>query len=469
MSGQTFLFAIENNTPYELQFTNREYPSDSQPIAPNGVTLTLGKNGDGCDIPDCTGQQWWGNPGPWTASDPTECRMVITGGPQTGAQAFINLFKQGSQIYALQGDLLYPPTPQLIPGLNQAGNNIKTTLVIDAINSFSLEAYSAVYPAYTALSAAASQLLLDKFAPVVMLHGKEKYFPCPMEWYFTKTTLTAYTPMVGTGLNVSHTLQTNVTDANLVAATQTGYVDGLYAETYYSQFIQTVDGNWPEAPFYLPIADSSTYPGLPPSSSSLPYTNSPYTSTPFYGAVIDRLDSSNNLQFYDLLYIFVYAYNGPSMNDPGWVGTHQGDLEHVVVRVSADQTHILGVYMQAHGAGDKYTGWYYPPDTPNQNCFDYYSGSTTRPKVYSSYGGHASYPSARGWPYSVGRGTDQTADGWPWNPVLPNVQVVAPGATAWLQYAGHFGAPAQLNSWGDPPSPPLSQGWFNLLPGGPTS
>jgi hypothetical protein len=90
----------------------------------------------------------------------------------------------------------------------------------------------------------------------------------------------------------------------------------------------------------------------------------------------------------DLLYGFFYAYNGASMNDPGFYDTHEGDWEHVIVCLNDSRSAIEAIFFQAHGLTDRYSQWYFPPGTPDVGTFSWYTEGR-RFVVYSSRNGHA--------------------------------------------------------------------------------
>jgi hypothetical protein len=101
------LFQIVNNLTYPLSFVNLAAPGDSvTPINP-GITVTPGSNGNGCNVANCTGQQYWRNH-----------VMIISGG-----QLYLNLWTDGTNVYCWVGNsTTYPPQSAWItlatPGSN---------------------------------------------------------------------------------------------------------------------------------------------------------------------------------------------------------------------------------------------------------------------------------------------------------------------------------------------------------------
>ena len=185
--------------------------------------------------------------------------------------------------------------------------------------------------------------------------------------------------------------------------------------------------------------------------------------------MIDRHDSTGTTVVgYDLVYAFFYAYNGQAMFDPG-IGVHEGDLEHVVVRVASDQQTLLAVYYRQHSSSDQYNGWYYPPgpDIPQAGGILFEAHTAQRCVVYSARCSHASYPrQADTWSYW--KGTDEVDQGYAWDTALNVVVMNDPSQNYWLDYVGRFGAapPAQwINSF--PPTSPITQNWQTVIASGP--
>lgn len=92
---------------------------------------------------------------------------------------------------------------------------------------------------------------------------------------------------------------------------------------------------------------------------------------------------------WDLAYIFFYPYNGKLA---GW-GNHDGDFEHITVRLNPTATAVAAVYFSAH----YFEGRWYRAVSAN-NPFGYSlqpvedNSPTTHPVVYSAKHSHASYP-----------------------------------------------------------------------------
>jgi hypothetical protein len=311
----------------------------------------------------------------------------------------------------------------------------------------------------SALSTADAQTLLQRFAPYVWLHSEEPYFPCSVDWYLQRVQLGF--AQAGTAGYDTTIVATTVTSTNLNTTTSNGQSSGGALNG------ATVPDNF----FVLPVtggANSGTYTGWHPTNSGANAYRSGQV-PPVYGGVIDRKDASGATVGYDLIYAFFYAYSGQAMIDPG-IGVHEGDLEHVVVRVDADQQTLLAVYYRQHAGSDPYNGWYYPPgpDTPQAGGILFEAHSAQRCVVYSAKCSHASYPrQADTWSY-FGKGTDVVDQGYAWDTAQNVVVMNDPSQNYWLDYAGRFGAapPLQwINSF--PPTSPIVQNWQTLITSGP--
>jgi hypothetical protein len=311
----------------------------------------------------------------------------------------------------------------------------------------------------SALSSKDATALLQRFAPQVWLHPQEKYFPCPVDWYLERVTMGFAEEQTASTYDTT-AVASNVTEANLNAQSYDGSSSG-----------GALSGTKPidEAFFSLPVTGGSasgTYTGWAPTNGGYPSNATP----PVLGGVIDRKDSGGDVIGYDLVYGFFYGYNGVAMNDIGF-GVHEGDLEHVVVRVDADQKTLLAVYYRQHSSGDPYNGWYYPPgpDVPEAGGIFFEALPNGRPVVYSALESHASYPrETDDWSYGW-KGTDEVGQGSAWETWNSIVLLNDPSQAAWLDYSGRMGG-APLSAVGVfsyPPPTPIVQGWQNARTDGP--
>jgi hypothetical protein len=266
--------------------------------------------------------------------------------------------------------------------------------------------------------------LINRFAPVVRLHPSDENRPSTVEWYLARTHMRFH----HSGCSDDQILNKGaVTVANV--STQAHQNKGGWPGCGHSgQSWQYSGTATPNSRFFLQIPnDSSEY------TTRL---GAPSGSWKCYAHVRRAAGAPTE---YDVQYWFFYPYNGQS----SWgFGAHEGDWEHVTVRVYSDGTTIDKMYFSAHeGEGD----WYFPYQL-------YYSGG--RPVAYSAWHTHASYP----WPGTWVRTNlpdDQTANGGPqWDCLSSLVNVGEYGkplnGQSWLLYSGRWGEIGEIFSgpWG---------------------
>jgi len=130
---------------------------------------------------------------------------------------------------------------------------------------------------------------------------------------------------------------------------------------------------------------------------------------PVYSYVRDRD------QFFEILYIFHYAYNGPYKILGLWeAGAHDADFEHCCVRVLKSSPSIDSIYFGAHGWLDGQ--WAFPPSSKRSPHFQTVDGDENRPIVFIAKNGHATYPSTGRWWRIWGCANDLTEKGLKWDP-----------------------------------------------------
>ena len=335
--------------------------------------------------------------------------------------------------YAAQLELVSGTSPSV--ALVPAGS--ETWLLVNAL----ADVQWPVYTPSTQMPAAAAQALLNTFSPVVYLSSLEMYFPCSVDWYLARSRL----------------FHSNVLQISQPTAAQLPvqrYLDELsclipnQAGTTHTTFIQNHH-------YRLKISDNSAYFGMMPHPPATPQA-------PFYGAVIDNPAKNAT----DLLYMFCYGYNGMVGNDYIGFGVHQGDWEHVIIRLDRTQSRIVGVYCQAHASDDPFSTWYYPQGVDPDHYYTCF-GSVNRPIIYSAAQSHASYTTPGEHPIGRGgwKGNDKTDQGWLWN-YITNVIMVSMPQTPWLQFAGRWGGTASATA--SSPDPPAAQGWLIPRSDGPT-
>ncbi|KAL0034634.1 hypothetical protein WJX77_000317 [Trebouxia sp. C0004] len=220
---------------------------------------------------------------------------------------------------------------------------------------------------------------------------------------------------------------------------------------------------------------------------------------PVYAHVKEVVDPQGKLEAVEINYMKFLAFNGSyKLFDwiyIGEVGAHDGDWEHVTLRLTPDAKQVLGIYYSAHRHRDgRWVSANGMPRTPDG-----------RPLSYVALNGHGSYPRAGFIPRIFLAFNDRTGQGQLWDPkkcVLvtqdavpqvtsrgselngssypsghlgqdrPEVQLQQHPA-AWLAYEGKWGstveAPA-LQEWFARAEHPVSRSWlaqvfFPLAPG----
>jgi hypothetical protein len=157
----------------------------------------------------------------------------------------------------------------------------------------------------------------------------------------------------------------------------------------------------------------------------------------------------------DIQYWFFYSYNG-IMGHPPFTAEHEGDWEHVTVRV-ADNGQPFKMYYSAH---DGEGSWYRLGPGSQVTLID---GS--HPVVYSAYHSHASYPTAgrivrHG--AAIDLPDDRTAEGGPELDISQRLRLIALGDAVvreqeWVHFSGTWGraaspfGPAFQASWNAEP------------------
>jgi Vacuolar protein sorting-associated protein 62/Ricin-type beta-trefoil lectin domain len=200
--------------------------------------------------------------------------------------------------------------------------------------------------------------VIQKYAPTIYLHPYDNHHPMAVEPFLGASS------MLDQSGNV---LKNGLTAADL--ATYSG-------STNYLRFTNNV----------FPTAGNDFETGDP----IVPGTVSGWgqSNAPVYVKTID------NGSYIDLKFYMFYAINGfqtfqagiivnfktqPYLFDWANFALHQGDWEHVTVRISEDTTRLLGVFYSQHGKAV----W-----VPNPSL------DGTHPVVYSAWDSHANFPTA---------------------------------------------------------------------------
>ena len=203
---------------------------------------------------------------------------------------------------------------------------------------------------------AVSLSVIQKYTPTIYLHPYDNHHPIAVEEFLSECSMLDQNGTV---------LKSGLTPADLAT----------YSSA--SNYLSFTNGVWPSAGNDFETGD----PIVPGASSGWGQSNSPiYVKTIDYGTYID-------LKFYTF-----YAINGfqtfqagiivnfvtqPYVFDWGNFALHQGDWEHITVRISEDTTQLLGVFYSQHGKAF----WDASPAMDG-----------THPVVYSAWDSHANFP-----------------------------------------------------------------------------
>lgn len=171
----------------------------------------------------------------------------------------------------------------------------------------------------------------------------------------------------------------------------------------------------------------------------------------------------NQLDTWDLQYLFFYPYNDMSVIG---IGDHDGDWEHITIRVKLGQTReILGVYFSAH---DKEGGWAKVESFTGPTLFPrhvfFARNKQGQIQVFSAKDSHASIEGigeiSRGFP----KPNDFTSNSGPiWNCrskllFVGEREAPSPGQH-WIKFTGYWGG--EVESVGSPWF--QGGGWWKIL------
>lgn len=268
-----------------------------------------------------------------------------------------------------------------------------------------------------------NQDLVKQYAPEVRLHTDEKYFPCDIESYLSNCDLVD--PVKGV-------LSTSVVSND--------FIDYNYISTTSS--CQPSDA-------YLQINNISIRSGAITNIKDNKLHN-----VPVYTNII-----SDEYQT-DIQYFFFYAYNGAIIESLPTFGTHEGDWEHITVRLDKNKK-LIGIFFGCHGRESKWV-------RPSNIKFN----DDNHPIIYSSKFLHASYPTeSRQSRIGFGLIDDYTNNGYVWNTweniiILPKSYEEATKETAWVFFNGRWGKKVRRLYGENPPpyGPGMKQYFYNRDP-----
>lgn len=288
--------------------------------------------------------------------------------------------------------------------------------------------------------------VMNRFAPFVHLHPDDDYRPASVEWFLDRVELDFYHLRLDGRSVCEHEVLGLADDLNPSSLVEQEHPVPLNAPCRphrgsdplaFSQGESDVPG---ASEFFLDIPPNDPFDARNGSSEG----ERDWTC---YAHVFPAVGGGVNIQYW-----FAYPYN--DLNVLG-VGKHEGDWEHVTVRVDATGSTIERMYYSAHNAEGR---WFDP------NEISTVGGD--RPVVYSATRSHASYPTAGTQSRPFPLPDDETeANEQPWDCQLSLVNV---GECAhpfpegrWIRFNGRWGGDRPLPVVGgdSPRGPAFQDSW----------
>jgi len=298
--------------------------------------------------------------------------------------------------------------------------------------------------------------LISRFAPVVKLYPDDEYRPASVEWYLARVRM-----------RYDHAGCEDCQILDLGSVNLTTLLAQAHEEK--TAVLCTHNGNYHYSRSGAPDESHRTdfFLQIPNNADEETTRRGSLAAAKCY-AHARKAPIIHHPSFIDVQYWFFYPYNGPI--DSTDLFAHEGDWEHITVRVDEDGQTIHRIYFAAHDN----EGRWYDQGSPGTG----YSLSGTHPVVYSARHSHASYPWAGKWA-RVGLPDDHTAEGPVWD-TLNSVLNLGEGdlpktGREWVQYTGHWGeiggvgfttgpyGPAFQGSWSADPianDDPAGHGWI---------
>lgn len=273
-------------------------------------------------------------------------------------------------------------------------------------------------PAFSVRQRLAILQAIYRFSPEVRLHPNDSYRPTSVPWYLDRVRMRrrrAWWPDV----HVLHPFE--VTVQSLISQVSGGQHSGR-GRNKTDFFLETV------------INKSETRAGL-------------LAIAPCYVHLRRDPDS----QGWDIQYWFFYAYNGDITTGADF--EHEGDFEHVTVRLS-ESLEIRRVFYHVHNNESQW-----------RELGEFLLTAEGRPVVYSALDTHATYWS-RGKHVRDWLPDDYTADGGPiwrtWNrlQLVGNLESPLLGQE-WIKYTGQWGEIGSKISWLSGPYGPAFQRYWD--------
>ena len=286
------------------------------------------------------------------------------------------------------------------------------------------------------------EAIARQVAPVLRLHPDDRYRPAPIEFFLSRVELgsvdrsaTDFEPRIVTQVRVGGVSIAALLSQNRFSQKSRSDVLGVKRRSDWRLYIERAQKPSTITPASWKEFCEATRQGL-------------LDGAPCYVHLRRPVDDSAAI---DIQYWLFYPFNG-LMGTPPFSAEHEGDWEHVTVRV-ADDGQPLKVYYSAHdGEGSWYRLGQGSPVT-------LVGGS--HPVVYSAYHSHASYPTAglivrHGSPIDLP--DDRTANGGPEVDISQRLRLIALGDAVvreqeWVHFSGTWGrasspyGPAFQASW----------------------
>lgn len=209
-----------------------------------------------------------------------------------------------------------------------------------------------------AQSPTVSLSVIQQYAPTIYLHPYDKHHPMAVEDFLAQNSMLDQSGNVlKSGLTPAD-LATYVSSTNYLSFTNRTFPSASNDFESGDPIVPAASAGWGQsnAPIYVKVIDSGSYIDL-----------KFYT---FYGI--------NGFQTFQAG-IIVNFKTQPYLFDWANFALHEGDWEHVTVRISEDTTRLLGVFYSQHGKA----AW-----VPNPAL------DGTHPIVYSAWDSHANFPAS---------------------------------------------------------------------------
>lgn len=158
--------------------------------------------------------------------------------------------------------------------------------------------------------------LATTFAPEIRLHENEKYLPASVTWYLHRCML-MFNPNVTKESGSPRCVLKRIKSGAQLVGQRVVWKNKIYSSDLNLQHPSPTAN---KSPFYLKVIDEQTYHGQRVDDLD---------SVPAYVHVVISQDGKE----LDLQYYLFFCYNGPLIGNLPTTGVHEGDWEHVTVRL----------------------------------------------------------------------------------------------------------------------------------------